>query len=192
MLLHPYWLSSLLFTASATASVALRPRQNGTAATSAAPALPVSSAIYLVVGNTGTPFDGSYLTVGQAFPEDELDFLLFGDTLPDPSGASVFTVDDVNGTLTQVLSSLIATYIDPAGPIIMAEPDSFADIGLAAAHCGIARMVGCQTTGQEATLFYGSVSTLVAGGYTTPHVELGPYVPPEEGAVELIVLPIPV
>ena len=190
MLLQPYWFWSLLFTASAIASVALQPRQNGTAATSTASALPVSSAIYLVVGNTGTPFDGAYLTVGQAFPEDELDFLLFGDKIPDPSGASVFTVDDVNGTLTHILSGLIATYIDASGPIIMADPGSFADIGLTAAHCGIGRLAACDTT--EDTIFYGSVSTLVAGGYTTPHVELGPYVPPEEGAREIFVLPIPV
>ena len=72
----------------------------------------------------------------------------------------------------------------------MADPRSFADIGLTAAHCGIDRLVDCSTT--EGTITYGSVSMLVAGGYTTPHVELGLYVPPEEGAREIFVLPIPV
>ena len=197
MLFQTYWLLSLLFAASATASAALQPRQNGTisptatAAASTASALPASPAIYLVVTDRGTPFDGRYLTVGQAFPEDDLKFILFGDVLPDPSGASVFTVDDDNGTMTHLMSGLVATYIDAAGPIIMADPRDIYDVGLNLANCEIGGLWDCATTGAEATITYGSASVLVAGGYTTPHVLVGPYVAPEEGAVEIIVLPIP-
>lgn len=45
---------------------------------------PKSSAFYLVVADTGTPWDGDHLYVAQDFAGDGLYVLLFGDKVPDP------------------------------------------------------------------------------------------------------------
>ena len=210
MLLKSCWLSGSLFVvlASASTTIALYPIANTTSvptssidatptssilpdASTAAP-LPTSSAFYLVVADKGTPFDGDYLYVGQAFSGDGLYVLLFGKGL-DLGGASVFHLSNGSyGSLTSDPSGYVATYYDLYGGLLFQDPDpaTLEAYGETPATCELADgVILCQNT--DYSTFYTYPSTVVDGGSTVPYVELGP-LPVPTGAIQLTLLPVPV
>ena len=160
-------------------------------ASTAAP-LPTSSAFYLVVADKGTPFDGDYLYVGEAFSGDGLFVLLFGTGL-DPGGAAVFHLSNGSyGSLTSDPAGYVATYYALYGGLLFQDPDPavLAAYGETPATCELADgVVLCQNT--EYATFYTYPSTVVDGGSTVPYVELGP-LPVPTGAIQLTLLPVPV
>ena len=201
MLFQPCRLSSLLFLVSTTiltfANIASA--QYSTAdptATSAAAAtpspLPTSDAFYLVVADTGTPFDGDYLYFGEAFSGDGLFVLLFGKA-PALGGGSVFHLSNGSyGALTSDPSGYVATYYDLYGALLFQDPDPavLEANGETPASCELSDgVILCQNT--EYAGFYTFPSTDVDGGSTVPYLELGP-APIPTGAVSIRLLPVPV
>lgn len=215
MLVQSCWLLSLLFTVLATASADAK-KSSTTASsqpitstihlptssiksessilssthptTSTAAPDPTSSAFYLVVKDTGTPFDGDYLYVGEAFSGDGLFVLLFGPQEPDPDLAQIFTLSNATyGSLTEDASGSVATYYDLYGGLLFETPDpSVPD----PASCELSDFVIlCQNTAYSS--FYTYPSTVVDGASTVPYVELGP-LPLPSGSVQLTLLPIPI
>lgn len=218
-----YWLPSLLFILSTTASADLKrrdsppstttapyPTANATYAittskdppsstlpsdptTSTPTTTPTSSAFYLVVADTGTPWDGDYLYVAQDFAGDGLYVLLFGDQVPDPYGGSVFFLSDATyGNLTHVQAGQIATYFDLYGAILFQDPDPFvlSGNGETPVTCELADgAILCQNTAYDS--FYAFPPTEVDGAITNPYVELGPD-PIPAGSYGLTLLPVPV
>ena len=156
-------------------------------------ATPTSSAFYLVVADTGTPWDGDYLYVAQDFAGDGLYVLLFGDKVPDPLGGSVFFLSDATyGNLTHLQAGYIATYFDLYGAIIFQDPDPFALSlnGETPATCELSDgVVLCQNTAYSA--FFAFPQEEVDGALTNPYVELGPF-PIPQGSYQLTLLPVPV
>ena len=199
MLFQPCRLSSLLFIVSTTiltfaniasAQVSTAYPTTTSAAASTPSPLPTSDAFYLVVADTGTPFDGDYLYLGGA---NSLNLLNFGGKEPQELDFSVFHLTtDGYGSLTYNPSGVIATYYDLYGALVFDGPDPtiLEDEGLTPAICetndGI---LFCQNT--DYSEFYTFPSTVVDGETTVPYVLLGP--PPlPSGAVGLRLLPIPV
>lgn len=157
--------------------------------TSTAAPHPTSSAFYLVVADTGTPFDGDYLFVGQAFAGDGLFVLRFGSQAPDPDLSQIFSLGNATyGTLIDDASGEIATYYDLYGGIIFDSPGAL--YGDTPVTCELADgAILCQNTAYSS--FYTYPSTVVNGASTVPYVELGP-LPVPSGSVQLTLLPIPV
>lgn len=203
MLFQPCWLSSLLLIVSTITSTyadttAAPPSSTDPipifsiipAASTPAP-LPASSAFYLIVADTGTPFDGDYLYVGEAFGGDGLFLLLFGKG-PALGGGSVFHLSNGSyGSLTFDPSGYVATYYDLYGGLLFQDPDPalLEAYGETPATCELGDVILCQNT--EYAVFYTFPSTVVDGGSTVPYMELGP-VPIPTGAIPIRVLPVPI
>ncbi|KAM0795176.1 hypothetical protein BDR22DRAFT_872218 [Usnea florida] len=207
MLIQSYWLLSLLFVSSATAApdkkktstiiplpsstsvtqVSITPTSSTSTSppTSTASPAPISSSFYLVVADTGTPFDGDYLYLGQAFPGDGLFVLLFGSQTPNPDLSQTFRLSNGSyGSLVDNDSGLIADYYDLYGGIL------FGAYGEKAVTCELADgVILCQNTAYSG--FYAYPSEVVGGQSTVPYVELGP-VPVPEGSVQITLLPVPI
>ncbi|MDI1492637.1 MAG: hypothetical protein OHK93_004419 [Ramalina farinacea] len=198
MLLQPRRLSSLLFIVSTTiltfANIAYAqvstayPTTTSAAASTPSP-LPTSDAFYLVVADTGTPFDGDYLYLGDV---NSLEVLLFGKE-PQLADGSVFHLSNGSyGSLTYNPAGLVATYYDLYGALIFDSPDPtiLENDGLTPATCELnGGILFCQNT--DYSELYTFPSTVDDGETSIPYVLLGP--PPlPSGAVGLRLLPIPV
>lgn len=204
MLVQSYWLLSLLFVVSSatpaadkkkTSTTTSLPSSTTTSSTTppasslpppTAPSpVPTSSSFYLVVEATGTPFDGDYLHLAQAFPGDGLYVLLFGPQTPDPDLSQIFSLTNGSyGSLVDDDSGLVADYYDLYGGVL------FGAYGEKALTCELAdSVVLCQNTAYS--VFYTYPSSVVDGASTVPYVELGP-VPVPEGSVQLTLLPVPI
>ena len=207
MLIQSYWLLSLLFVSSATAAADKKKTSSTTSLpsstsathisntplsstsvnlpTSTASPTPISSSFYLVVADTGTPFDGDYLYLAQAFPGNGLFVLLFGAQTPNEDLSQIFSLSNATyGSLVDNDSGLIADYYDLYGGIL------FGAYGEKAITCELADgVILCQNTVYSS--FYAYPSEVVDGQSTVPYVELGP-LPVPEGSVELSLLPVPI
>ena len=144
------------------------------------------------MADKGTPFDGNYLYVGQAFSGDGQYVLLFGQGL-DLGGGSVFHLSEGSyGSLVSNPAGYVGTYYDLYGAILFQDPDPavLEEYGETPVTCELADgAILCQNT--EYSGFYTYASTVVDGGSTVPYVELGP-LPFPSGSVNLTLLPIPV
>ena len=140
---------------------------------------PKPSTFYLVVANTGSPFDGSYIFVDMYGPR----FPLFGLTDPGPVEDSLFSLN-VDGTLFQVGSGLIACYYDSLGGFMFETPNALASSSMIRAACLIlSGRLACQN-GMTGT-FYAFSQTIMAA---IPSVKFGLMVPVGAYAVTLLVV----
>ena len=152
--------------------------------TSTASPDPTSSSFYLVVADTGTPFDGDYLYLGQAFAGDGLFVLLFGSQIANPDLGTFSLSNGSYGSLVDNDSRLIADYYDLYGGIL------FGAYGEKPLTCELSDgVILCQTTVYSG--FYTYPSSVVNGASTVPYVELGP-LPAPSGSVQLTLLPVPI
>ena len=198
MLFQPRRLSGLLFLVSTTiltfaniasAQVSTAYPTTTSAAASTPSPLPTSSSFYLVVADTGTPFDGDYLYIGYAFAGDGLNVALFGKE-PQLADGSVFHLSNGSyGSLINNPASTVATYYDLYGGLLFETlvPGYPSETPVT---CELAdAVILCQNT--DYSTFYTYPSTVEDGGTTTPYLELGP-LPIPDGAIEIKLLPVPV
>ena len=145
MPVHFSWLLEMLSILSTTASAKstttlLYPIANGTSvptssidpassvlpSTSTTAPLPTSSSFYLVVGDTGTLWDGEFLYLGLNFSDDGITVLLFGPKTPDPYLGDIFSLSNgTYGSLTDNTSGWVATYFDLDSAVVFQDTDPF-------------------------------------------------------------------
>lgn len=151
---------------------------------------PTPSTFYLVVADTGTPFDGHYIFVGTDTSRDGLYLGIIGSTEPDQYGMSVFSLS-ANGTLEQDQSTLVAAYFDfdGSGSFIFQYPYAFEALQETAAACEIVGgALVCQNG--EAGVFHATPQMFIAEELTTPSLGLSPTAPSGSYEVTLLVVAV--
>ena len=152
---------------------------------------PTPSPFYLVVADTGTPFDGDYLFIGMDNERSGLELLLFGPqeptSEPSPTAASVFSLS-ADGILRQDSTGLIASYFDNYGLFVFEYPDALESEGESAATC---KIVGGALTCQNGAdgVFSALYQAVVDEYHPEPSVYLAPTVPAGYSPLTLLVVP---
>lgn len=163
MLVQSYWLSCLLFISTSIAATSRTP-----------------SAFYLIVADTGTPFDGDYIYVSVDPHEDNLYLPQFGTNEPDPTGVSVFSLS-ADCTLQQDSSGFNCELPQRDG--CFGGLVSSSTIRPLSTPLGrwrrLCEIVDGALTRQNGAMgvFYAYPATVIAGELVIPIVGLGPMAP---------------
>lgn len=143
---------------------------------------PTIGPFYLVVADTGTPFDGDYLNLGSEPSDNGLNVLVFGSTELVPGGDSVYYLFP-DGTFQNDNTGLTASYVNSSASFVFPNPGSPEYAGEAAVTCeyDVGGVLTCQKG-----VFYAFPQTVVDGELTVPFLQLGSMVP--TGAFQLTLL----